>query len=332
MTILFVAPYYGPVHSSGRLWVKALRKLGHEVTVFDYRQAVLPERWYTKVRGGRRLQRFLMQFRLYQAAIQRRYDLIFVLKGETIYPQTLRRIRERHKGLLINWMGDADPLSRFPTVRVALGYYDIFFTIDKGLMPQLRSAGCRRVEHLPFGCDPQVHKRIALSPEEQKLYEADLCYVGYRDRREEFLAKLTEYQLKIWGYNWDRTTFRSLKPFIAGSALDEIGMVKAFNAAKIVLNLQPLQLITGVNYKTHEIAGCGAFQLTDWKDELPEMYEPGKEIVCFRSLDELKELIDRYLKNERERRRIAEAAQKRAYSEHTLEKRARKLMEILREA
>jgi hypothetical protein len=53
MKVLFAAPYYGPVHSSGRLWVKWLQRLGCEVTVFDYRQAVIPERWYTKVRGGR---------------------------------------------------------------------------------------------------------------------------------------------------------------------------------------------------------------------------------------------------------------------------------------
>lgn len=97
------------------------------------------------------------------------------------------------------------------------------------------------------------------------------------------------------------------------------------------MNLQPTQTITGVNYKIFEIAGCGAFQLTDFKPEVPEMYEPGKEIVCFRSLDELRELIERYLRDERERRRIAEAAQKRAYSDHTLEKRARKLLEVVNE-
>jgi spore maturation protein CgeB len=37
------------------------------------------------------------------------------------------------------------------------------------------------------------------------------------------------------------------------------------------------------------------------------------------------------LRDEKERRRIAEASQKRAYNDHTLEKRARKLLEIVRE-
>ncbi|GBC99889.1 Spore protein YkvP [bacterium HR17] len=330
MTILFVAPYFGPVHSSGRLWVKALRKLGHEVTVFDYRQAVIPERIYSKIRGGRRVQRLLMQFKLLQIATRRRYDLIFVLKGETIYPQTLCRIREHNKGLLINWMGD-DPMN-FPNIRASLGFYDIFFTIDRGWVQKVQALGYR-AEHLPYGCDPEVHKKVSLSPMERKEFEADLCYVGRLDDRGTMLGKLAinSYRMKVWGYGWERTPVQSLRPYVVGSALDETGMVKAFNAARTVLNLQPTQLITGVNFKTHEIAGCGAFQLTDFKPELPEMYEPGKEIVYFRSFEELKELIDRYLRDERERRRIAEAAQKRAYSEHTLDHRAKRLIEILRE-
>ncbi len=333
MTILFVAPYYGPVHSSGRLWVKWLRRLGNEVTVFDYRQAVLPERWYAKVRGGRRIQRFLMQFRFLQVTTQRHYDLIFILKGETIYPQTLRRLREKHKGLLINWMGDADPLSRFPTVRNSLPFYDIFFVIDKGLIQQFKQLGYDRVEYLPYGCDPEVHRRVRLSDDDWRKFGTDLCYVGWRDeRREQVIASLDGYQMKIWHHSWYKSRFPSIRALVAGGALDETEMVKAFNAARIVLNPQPAQLITGVNYKTHEIAGCGAFQLTDWKEELAEMYELGKEVVCFRTLEELRELIDYYLRNEGERRRIAEAAQRRAYADHTLERRAQKLLQIVREA
>ena len=57
-----------------------------------------------------------------------------------------------------------------------------------------------------------------------------------------------------------RRHFLHCAPHIAGSALNEEEMVKAFNAAKIVLNLQPPQTITGGNYKIFEIAGSGAFQ------------------------------------------------------------------------
>ncbi|MER3501894.1 MAG: hypothetical protein C4295_10585 [Candidatus Fervidibacterota bacterium] len=326
MRILFVAPLIGPVHSSGRLWVKWLRRLGHEVTTFDYRQAVIPERWQVKIKGGRRLQRLLMQFPLRQVALQRPYDLIFVLKGETILPSTLRAIRQRHKGLLINWMGD-EPL-HFHNIRNSLPFYDTIFLTDRGWVDSVRRLGYR-AEHLPYGCDPEVHRKVLLSDQELRYFSAEVCYVGRRDERENLLAQLSGVPMKIWGYGFKQTKFTELRPFIAGSALNEEEMVKAFNAAKIVLNLQPSHHVTGVNYKIHEVAGCAAFQLIDFKPEVAEMYELGKEIVCFQTLDELKELIARYLRDEGERQRIGEAAQRRAYADHTLEQRVRKMMEIL---
>lgn len=327
MKILFVAPYHGPTHSSGRLWAKWLRRLGHEVTVFDYRQAVIPERWYTKVRGGRRLQRFLMQFRLLQVATRRPYDLIFVLKGETIFPSTIARIRQHYKGLIVNWMGD-EP-THFPNIRSAFPFYNCIFLTDQGWVQTVRQMGYR-AEHLPYGCDPEIHRRETLTKEEWQRFKSDICYVGRRDEREEWLARLSMNRriLKIWGYGWEETSLAALRPYIAGSALNEEEMVKAFNAARIVLNLQPTQLITGVNYKTHEIAGSGAFQLTDFKPEVAEMYEPGKEIVVFYSPEEIPELVERYLQDDRERQRIADAAQKRAYADHTLERRVRRMLEI----
>ncbi len=331
MRILFVAPYYGPVHSSGRLWVKWLQRLGHEVTVFDYRQAVIPESWYSKVRGGRRIQCFLMQLRLLQVATRRPYDLIFILKGETIYPSTLARIRQRHKGLIVNWMGD-EP-THYVNIRNAFPFYDFIFLIDRSWVQAVRKLGYR-AEHLPYGCDPEVHRRVTLTEKEWQRFKSDVCYVGRRDEREEGLARLAlnGRTLKIWGYGWEKTPFAVLRPHIAGGALNEEEMVKAFNAARIVLNLQPSQLVTGVNYKIHEIAGSGAFQLTDFKPEVAEMYELDKEIVVFRSLEEIPELVERYLRDERERQRIADAAQQRAYRDHTLEKRVRKLLEVIDEA
>lgn len=328
MKILFIAPYYGPVHSSGRLWVKWLRRLGHEVTVFDYRQAVIPEWWYTKVRGGRRFQRFLMQFRLLQVATQHPYDLIFVLKGETIYPLTLARIRQRHKGLIVNWMGD-EP-THFPNIRNAFPYYDCIFLTDRGWVQAVWQMGYR-AEHLPYGCDPEVHRRVTLTEEEWQRFKSDICYVGRRDEREEWLAQLplNKHLFKIWGYGWKKTPLAVLHSHIADGALNEEEMVKAFNAAKIVLNLQPYHHVTGANFKIHEIAGCGAFQLTDFKPEVAEMYEPGKEIVVFHSPEEIPERVERYLQDERERQRIADAAQKRAYADHTLKRRVRRMLEIL---
>jgi spore maturation protein CgeB len=125
-----------------------------------------------------------------------------------------------------------------------------------------------QAEHLPYGCDPDVHRRVTLTDEEWQRFHSDVCYVGRRDEREEWLVRLTSnaHLLKIWGYGWDKTPFTALRPHIAGGALNEEEMVKAFNAAKIVLNLQPIATHHRCQTtRPMKSQGCGAFQLTDFK-------------------------------------------------------------------
>ena len=87
--------------------------------------------------------------------------------------------------------------------------------------------------------------------------------------------------------------------------------------------------IQGVNCHLFEAADCGAFQIADWKPGLAELFEPEREIVTFRTRDELKEKVDYYLAHAEERREIADRAYRRAHREHTYEIRLRKMFDVL---
>ena len=58
--------------------------------------------------------------------------------------------------------------------------------------------------------------------------------------------------------------------------------------------------------------------MTDWREDATLLFEPDEEAVYFKSLKELPELIDRYLKDPEERARIATAGRRRFLSEHTV--------------
>jgi spore maturation protein CgeB len=87
--------------------------------------------------------------------------------------------------------------------------------------------------------------------------------------------------------------------------------------------------IEGLNCTLFEAAGCGAFQIADWKPSLPELFEPEREVVTFRTRQELKERVDYYLAHPEERQEIADRAYARAHREHTYEARFNKMFEIL---
>lgn len=71
------------------------------------------------------------------------------------------------------------------------------------------------------------------------------------------------------------------------------------------------------NMRLFEATGVGTLLITDWKGNLNELFEPGKEVVAYRSAEECAELIQYYLKNEAERKAIARAGQQRTLKEHT---------------
>ena len=69
--------------------------------------------------------------------------------------------------------------------------------------------------------------------------------------------------------------------------------------------------------------------LTNFQAELPELFNPGEELVCYQSMEELVTLTDFYLKHDEERRRVAENGRRRIEADYTPEKQMKKILKKL---
>ena len=84
------------------------------------------------------------------------------------------------------------------------------------------------------------------------------------------------------------------------------------------------------NIRMYETTGVGTMLLTDSKKNLADMFEPGKEVVAYRSREECAELIEYYLTHDEERESIASAGQRRTLANHTYYQRMEELLAIVR--
>ena len=84
------------------------------------------------------------------------------------------------------------------------------------------------------------------------------------------------------------------------------------------------------NLRLFEATGVGTLLITDWKENLAEMFEPGKEVIVYRTPEECAELIKYYLEHDDERQAIARAGQQRTLREHTSYQRMQDLVDIVR--
>lgn len=84
------------------------------------------------------------------------------------------------------------------------------------------------------------------------------------------------------------------------------------------------------NLRMFEAPGVGTCLLTDWRANLPELFEPGREVVTFRSVAECVDKATWLMDNPQEAERIGAAAQRRTLAEHTFAHRAPELADVLR--
>lgn len=83
------------------------------------------------------------------------------------------------------------------------------------------------------------------------------------------------------------------------------------------------------NCRLFEATGAGALLLTDWKANLQDMFDVGREVAAYRTADECARLIRHYLDHEDERRTMARAGQARTLRDHTYRIRMQELVEIV---
>jgi len=64
---------------------------------------------------------------------------------------------------------------------------------------------------------------------------------------------------------------------------------------------------------------------------MENLFEPGKEIAVYNSLEEIPQLVDKYLNDEVARKQIIKAARKRILNEHTYDCRIKTLIKCMRQ-
>lgn len=100
-----------------------------------------------------------------------------------------------------------------------------------------------------------------------------------------------------------------------------------YAGSKINLNISLRGMEGGTPLRIPEIMGAGGFVLSSFGEETAELFEEDKEIVMFRTPEELMEKADYYLAHDKEREKIASAGQQKVLREFTHERKMKKLLE-----
>jgi len=307
LRVVLVAAFNRRYHRSGFALAAALTSLGCEV-----------RRCEERLTGLNAIVRRPLAARLAALLERGPADLVLVFKGVGLDPSGVAELRRRTRARWANWFPD-DPHALAVSTRLAPAY-DRFFTHDSSSLDRYRRVGAR-AHYLAFGCDPAY-----LRPEGGSArWRAALAFVGSRDpQRERVLRQLEDFGLAVWGPGWPN-----------GPVYGD-DFVHALAGATVGLNLHqqfgdggdPARYGTGANMRVFELAAVGTPQLSDAKGDIARHFAPGREIVLYSSVAELRDQARALLADEAQQRSLAAAARARALREHTWAHRLEELLTV----
>lgn len=323
----------------GKSFLRAFSELKIEAKIFDEERFYKNNSPFASNRYSHRLfWRFLalpLQKEILKRTTEEKPDLVLILKGWLIKPDTVLKIKKLlPQTLLFNFNSD-NPFNTWHHgnsnnwIRKSIPLYDAYFIWGKFLIEPLKKAGAKIVEYLPFGYDSYVHYPIKIDEKEKNFYSSDIAFVGsWDEERENWLNHLLDYDLKIWGNSWQKANKKLQEKWQKKEMVGE-EFSRVCGASKIILNFIRKQNASAHNMRTFEVPACAGFMLATRTEEQKEFFEEAKEADYFSTPAELKEKINFYLKNNELRQKIAAAGYKKLLSaNYSYTDRAKRILEI----
>jgi spore maturation protein CgeB len=344
LRILVVGPLYGGSHPIAGYCRRGFSRLAHKAELLDFAPFY---QGYQALKTASRDKTAVLKLtqdllkvlgKVLMARVRDfQPDVVFFLAQAPVDPLLLQRLRSEGP-LLVYWF--VEDFQVFSYWQDLAPEVDVFFTLQQEpFFSELRKLALKNFACLPLAADPEVYRPLTLSPEEARRFGSGVSFVGagYRNRRE-FFQGLVDFDIKIWGSDWDLNS--SLKTYIQnrGARVSEEDAVKIFNASRINLNLHSSPYHPGINPegdylnpRTFDLAAAGAFQLVDVRRQLPEFFQPEREVATFQDLAEAREKITYFLAHDEARRQVADQGRERCLRDHTYQVRLSEALELIEE-
>lgn len=245
--------------------------------------------------------------------------------GCLVEPEIFSRIRNTFGALIVNiamddrhqywgWRVNGEWDGTFPLIP----YLDLTLTAAPEAVNWYRKEGGAAL-FFPEASDPDIFRPMPNLP---KIH--DVSFVGSRyGIREKVVAALRKagIQVTAYGSGWEngRISTEDVPRLLAQS--------------KIVLGVSAIghcSDFVGLKLRDFDAPMSGSCYLTQHNDDLSGLYDVGREIITYRSIEQCVVQAKRLLADDEEREAIASAGHRRAMAEHTWDQRFATLLSILK--
>lgn len=243
------------------------------------------------------------------------------VKKGIIQPKFLAKIMRNSDCTISAFYGDA----RYSTYHYDLGWVvNHVYMSNKTHIEQNRSLGLANFRYLPCPTDPEVFRPV----DGEKKH--NLLFVGNNNNlsRLELLRKIHgRFDLSVAGEGWEGEGFKTLTEAYAHEFSRLVGQ------ARILLGLigdEWSGLEAYFSNRVPNTLACGAFLIQRYTPGLERVFRNHEQLVWYRTEEELFSLIERYLGQPAERKRIARQGRELVVASFTYDKAVERILEETR--
>lgn len=336
---------------------RAFRQLGHEADDVIFGVACLYEQ-YRRERGASKTDRQI----LFELLEEKNPEVLLIQEPFVFSDDDLKEMKSRLPRLKMMIGAHCAP---YEDSRLQhLEFFDLMMTCSPGFVDAFRAAGLKTVL-VPHAFAPDLLERLPKIPYRER--EVDFLFTGslmggrgFHQQRIAFLEDMVKRSTQIrilsgspLGTGWKKTVKEAALAFSGITGFENekirswkasrwsttlknvvrppvygIEMFEAIARSKIAFNVHAE--VAGdyaANVRLFEVTGAGAVLLTDEKKNIRDYFEPGREILTFRTLEEAREKVKWALNHPAEAEAIAKRGQERCLRDHSYLRRAEILSE-----
>ena len=243
---------------------------------------------------------------------QNNYDIVWIDKGQTIFPETLQFIKKvSPHSIIVSYSPDNMALRHNQTQQYlkCVPLYDFIVTNKSYIIEDLKKMGAQHVLFVNNSYEDSFHYPRELSAQDIQELGGDVGFIGaWEKARCESICYLADHGIKVRVFGVGKwADYKNYSPNLRIEERQLLGedYCKSLQAFKISLCFLRKMNYDQQTTRSVEIPACGGFMLAERTYEHLSMFEEGKEAVFFSSNEELLEKCRFYLVNEEERNRIA---------------------------
>jgi len=249
-------------------------------------------------------------------------DLILAVLSYTIAPDLLEVISALPgRPPLVGWVGDVFGEGQ----RRSAELFDLIAYTDTAMVDLHRRLGFRTpCIFLPHAANPRLERMVVPVDEPERR----MVFVANPTPYRRALINQVRTPLTLVGPGWASLAPTHHEVVARRASMDEVGRIYAGHFATLNI-MNEANVLSGLNQRNFDPGLFGTAVVSDDQPDLGLCFEVGREVLSYRSVEELDAIYDRLLRNPKEARAIGEAGRRRVLGEHTYGHRIEALAKLI---